>query len=363
MYARTIIVSPVPGDAAASGAALVKAIAGVKDASATNPYLIKIEPGQFDVSGHGIKLLDHVDVEGSGKDATTIIGNTDPVVLLANDELRQLRVRFVAQASYTDAIRCNFLSAASIRDVTVEIPTTSFIVWGISAFQTNLTLESSTVIGSTNAAAGSFAAIWGADIGDGGDSTVHNLTVQITSQGDATSVGLSLADNTTVTVRDSAIHIDSNLGDSMALFISKTSATLDDVTAISAQTTGGYGLLGSNGDNQAHTIDIERSTISGLFSAVAFANEDPAADTTVQIGASQVDGLVSDFDIDMPAAVWRCADDYGASFQPLAATCLTPAKQSLTGDGAPGAADGPLARVASARAAQQLMRAHAEPAR
>src|SRR5215471_13332697 len=36
-YRRTIVVSPVPGDAAAAGQALADAMAGITDASATNP--------------------------------------------------------------------------------------------------------------------------------------------------------------------------------------------------------------------------------------------------------------------------------------------------------------------------------------
>jgi hypothetical protein len=71
---RTVIVSPVPGNPTASGANLIAAIAGITTASATNPYLIKIEPGIYDVGATRFQMKEWVDVEGSGIDVTTIRG-------------------------------------------------------------------------------------------------------------------------------------------------------------------------------------------------------------------------------------------------------------------------------------------------
>ena len=74
---RTVVVSPVPGDPVAGGAALKNALASITDASETNPYLIKIEPGVYDLDGPGrsdsaLIMKPWVDIEGSGEDRTTL---------------------------------------------------------------------------------------------------------------------------------------------------------------------------------------------------------------------------------------------------------------------------------------------------
>jgi hypothetical protein len=69
-YKRTVVVSPVPNDAVASGTALKNALNGITNASQTNPYLLKIEPGVYDLGSLQFSRLDmksFVDVEGSGK--------------------------------------------------------------------------------------------------------------------------------------------------------------------------------------------------------------------------------------------------------------------------------------------------------
>ncbi len=96
-YARTIIVGPV-GDAAANGAALfaaASALGGV--ASETNRYLIVVEPGEYDVTGHNFMLFNWVSLEGAGRNSTKVFaescGTPIPrVIAVGNGELRDLTV-------------------------------------------------------------------------------------------------------------------------------------------------------------------------------------------------------------------------------------------------------------------------------
>jgi hypothetical protein len=74
--ARTVIVSPV-GTAVQNGTALLAAHNAIVGASATNPYLLKIEPGQFNLGTQSLVMKPFVDVEGSGQAMTTIIAG-DP---------------------------------------------------------------------------------------------------------------------------------------------------------------------------------------------------------------------------------------------------------------------------------------------
>lgn len=72
-YVRTVVVSPVGTDQE-NGSALLNALAGITDASSSNSYLIKIEPGNYDIGYDSINMKQYVDIEGSGENTTTIIG-------------------------------------------------------------------------------------------------------------------------------------------------------------------------------------------------------------------------------------------------------------------------------------------------
>jgi len=90
-YVRTVVVSPVPGDETASGTALRNAIDGITDASETNPYLVKIEPGIYNIGTTNLQMKSHVDIEGSGENTTKIIG-TLSMHLKHDMELRFLTI-------------------------------------------------------------------------------------------------------------------------------------------------------------------------------------------------------------------------------------------------------------------------------
>lgn len=97
-YARTILVSPL-ATPAQSGAALLAALAAITDASATTPYLLKIEPGVYDLGTSSLQMKPYVDIEGSGEGVTQLQGarradqNGGAINGADNAELRQLSVK------------------------------------------------------------------------------------------------------------------------------------------------------------------------------------------------------------------------------------------------------------------------------
>jgi hypothetical protein len=97
LYARTVIVSPVGSDAQ-NGNALLAALAGITGASSSSPYLLKIEPGRYDLGTQSLTMQEWVDVEGSGELVTTITASghttstTGTVVGADHAELRFLTV-------------------------------------------------------------------------------------------------------------------------------------------------------------------------------------------------------------------------------------------------------------------------------
>ena len=73
-YKRTVLVSPAGdgSDTLANGTALRNALNGITDAFAGNPYLLKIEPGVYNLGTTGLTMKPYVDIEGSGEGVTTI---------------------------------------------------------------------------------------------------------------------------------------------------------------------------------------------------------------------------------------------------------------------------------------------------
>jgi hypothetical protein len=93
-YERTIIVSPAETPIA-SGQALVDAVASITDAAADKPYLVRMEPGTYEVAG-SVGAKPFVSIEGSGVRATSITrpagGGAALLNLGAGQELRDLAI-------------------------------------------------------------------------------------------------------------------------------------------------------------------------------------------------------------------------------------------------------------------------------
>jgi hypothetical protein len=109
-YARTILVSPL-GTPAQSGAALLAALAAIADVSANTPYLLKIEPGVYDLGTTSLQMKPYVDIEGSGQGVTKILGSRKAnygegaLYGASNAELRQLTVSVTSGSGrYASAI-------------------------------------------------------------------------------------------------------------------------------------------------------------------------------------------------------------------------------------------------------------------
>jgi hypothetical protein len=95
---RTVTVSPV-GTPAQNGAALLAALDGLTDASCDLPYLLRLEPGAYDVGGSPVVMKPCVGIEGGGELVTEVRGagaatvNSGTIVGAANTELRRLTVK------------------------------------------------------------------------------------------------------------------------------------------------------------------------------------------------------------------------------------------------------------------------------
>jgi hypothetical protein len=126
-----------------NGQALQGALASITGASQSNPYLLKIEPGLYDLESCNLPMKESVDVEGSGEQVTRITSaiesDAGTVSGASNAELRFLTVEnFSANGAVTGAMSgsplrlthvtthgglavvMNIDSSATIRDSVIE---------------------------------------------------------------------------------------------------------------------------------------------------------------------------------------------------------------------------------------------------
>lgn len=115
---RTILVSPVPGDPIASGTALRNALANISSPSSTNRWLLKIEPGIYQLQGDALVMRPWVDIEGSGIDQTLVrmisSSGIPTIAGASNAELRMLTVEANDSAN-TGGVTAMFNSNANPR--------------------------------------------------------------------------------------------------------------------------------------------------------------------------------------------------------------------------------------------------------
>jgi len=190
----TVVVNAVPGDATASGTALVNALAGINDAAATKPYVVKLGPGIYDIGDTRLQMKAFVDLEGSGQQATIVQGNgnssdsSNGLILGASSmEVRNLQVKSNGSSSRPFAIAIYNAPGTSprITDTTLIASGGTSGNWGIrsSSASPTVTDVSITVTGTGGAAYG---------ISDNGNtnSKIRRTEINVTNTASGETVGI-----------------------------------------------------------------------------------------------------------------------------------------------------------------------------
>jgi hypothetical protein len=130
----------VPGNPIAGGTALRSALAGIASPSSTDRWLLKIEPGIYDIGIVSLPMRSWVDIEGSGIGVTTVRGNVDAAPAFDgtingadNAELRLLTVEAQGTGASSAAIAVSNTNA-SPRLYRVKLTATAGSPWGLRAF-------------------------------------------------------------------------------------------------------------------------------------------------------------------------------------------------------------------------------------
>jgi hypothetical protein len=339
----TVHVSPVASNPTASGTNLLNALASITTASAANPYVLKLDPGIYDVGTTIVQMKAYVDIEGSGQQSTIIRGpgNNDNGGLTAivkgaaPAELRNLQVLSQGTAGQASSIAV-FLGAAatSLRDVTLT-SSGATVNWGLrnfSAGSPTLLNVGITVSGGTLAygisntgADGSSPVIKRAVVvvsgatsnygiyNDGISAVKEVRDVEVTASGGTNNYGFYTAYGTTgLTVEIDNSNFFASANNAYGIYITSTPPTLilsqTSTSALHNFFLGGssYGIYSAA---TSSTIDADQSVISGFTRSI----NAPAA--TIYVGSSRLGGTVT-------VGTAHCAASYNSSWVALGSGCV-----------------------------------------
>ena len=294
-----------------NGDALKEALESIVDSGETNPYLVKIEPGIYDLGISAILMKSYVRIEGSGKDLTTIQGNTRTNIYAYGlihgatfSELRSVTLinDFDFDTTTSNIAIYNDTSSFSVRDakIIVRYGDDNYGVFNDGWSAPKLTDVEIVATGANNWSYGVYNQSWVFP-------TLKN--VEIISTGGTKSFGIFSDDNCGVT----AIHVEINSNSNSWGIYNQGASTLtlrdSDVEAENWGIVNQQDNSGSGGGGPGGEITIERSTVKG--SAQSIRMESGSGD--VYVGYSQIVGPI----VGTPT----CLGAYDDSFNALNANC------------------------------------------
>jgi hypothetical protein len=274
LFTRTKIVDPA-GTPAQNGKDLIAAVNSIDDSGASNPYLVQLGPGTYDLGELAIAMPRYVELAGAGPGVTTVTSSTETLNSAPADELRDLRID--AQGPAATAL-------------TVTDPMT--------VYDSLVTASGSGATAFNIAGGGSLDLRDSAIEVDAGNGTSAVTALNLNS-GSATLA----SDSVTATASSTAAVAVSNRNGSAAL---RSSTVKASGSAGSAS----YGLATSG----TGTITADSSSIAGSAAAI---NNNGNSQSTIRVGASKVDGAA----LTPGFGTVTCVASYSAAYAPLSAAC------------------------------------------
>lgn len=283
-FVRTIIVNS-GGTPTANGTALTNALAGITTNSSTNPWLLKVEPGIFDLGTGSLTMKDYVDLEGSGPLVTTITsaqqrgsGNVAVINVPSgvHTELRQLTV----QNTSSNAIALAYVSSNPTFDhVNLVIPNGAVSTMGI--------------------------------LGNG-NPTIASVTMQLTSSNN-TSQGIYVVGNPVIKDITIAMQNTGAVVDSYGILLAGGNASIDRAVVTVSGAQSNFGI---------YSITTTTTVTNSRFTATAGTNSGSGAtdgirchgslctleSVTISVtGGADSHGIALDVGGSVPSAVRRSA--------------------------------------------------------
>lgn len=140
-YANVVMVS---ADGNGDFLNLKEALDSISDASASNPYLVKVLPGRYDLGSEVAEVPAFVDLEGSGTGSTIISGSGSMVVFFRSSEIRALTIESMSTLP-SMAVQLNGYGTGSARisDLNIRVlgSTAGLYSTGASLAMRNVTMD------------------------------------------------------------------------------------------------------------------------------------------------------------------------------------------------------------------------------
>lgn len=323
-YVRTIVVSPVVGNSAASGTALLDALNGVSGNSATDPYLLHIEPGIYDIGATALTMKTFVDVEGSGENATFIVAargggslasSAAAIVAAASTELRDLTVTNTSSSSIGMGVFSN-VASSNVRHVTINSTGASQNSIGIFATSGGTMTISDVTITATSTGGTSGSA--GIQLAGTGKATVLNS--RITGKGvsgTGTNIGVHLtANSTSATIDGCTILATGTANQNTGVSVAPGTATVMSST-VQADTAGSRFAVSTSAQATA-ILNVFHSRLLALAPSFnsSHASVSKGSSSTLRVATSQIDSA--------SFGVPKCVHVYDADMDDLNNVCPAP---------------------------------------
>jgi len=262
----------------------IEAMNSITDATATNPYLVKIMPGVYELGTTTLPTKSFVDIEGSGESVTKIKAQDIAVTLHGtNVEIRNISIE----------------SVGGVESIAVSNQTTATKLSYVTLIASGGTSRSISFKG------------WGG----GGLTTFSHVTI-IANGGENTAYGIyGVTQN--ITINDSSISVDGSntIGISALLY----SFEMNNTTVISNGTTSSTGLNFWQSGNPYSTVKIKGSTVKN--NAVVYPNDAKAifiGDYTGSIGIAYTQ-IVGGITNNGAYSTLSCVGNYDVNYAPV--TC------------------------------------------
>lgn len=296
-YVRTVIVSPVVGDTVSSGGALLSALSSISGNSSTNSYLLKIEPGVYDIGSNPLTMKSYVDIEGSGENATFItatcgsnsfVSTAAAVIGAANSELRNLTLTNTSSLAYGVGFWAGTSGAMRISNVTMNSTGATNTSYGVRATSSAVLTAFRATITATGVGGSTTALAFQSDTG----TTISILNSTLTGKGvggTGNNFGFRTDSSTCVaTVDGSTIAASGTATTNYAVYNSFGTITITNST-VRVDTNASRIAISTNSSSSS-IVKISHSLIlafnPGNASALSISK---GSSSTVRVGASLVD--------------------------------------------------------------------------
>lgn len=302
-FTHTLIVSPDP-DPVQAGRVLRQVVAGITDPSATNAYLVKVEPGLYDLETDSLFMRPFVDVEGSGQGITTItsaLGSGSGTVVGANNsELRQLTVKNTGESGQQVVAIFTESTSPRLSHVTA-MASGGAENYGIHTSNGSVALNYVTAVATGGAQA--FGVI--------NFNSVMTVTNSAFSGADAAGVNYGVVSTAGGQLRMNSSTVTAS-GGAIAIGVRtyNSSHTLADMTISATGGTQSTGIY--NGQKSSlPTVNVLQSRVTGTTNSIF------SIGGAIKVGASQLTGPAGTFDI----GTVLCVSSFGGAYNPLGSGC------------------------------------------